>query len=117
MPKPRQPDPEVLESDYRVPTALGTAAWIVALVVLLAMGEGLDRSQEWWIWVCMTGIALGLFAFLYIPRLLRKRDEAEQRHAAKTAERADAPESEPPAQRSGAGDQQRTGGSSAHEGG
>ncbi|GAA3727720.1 ABC-type nickel/cobalt efflux system permease component RcnA [Spinactinospora alkalitolerans] len=89
MRKPRQPDPEVLESDYRVPTALGAAAWAVALVVLLAMGDRLAESDRWWIWVCVTGIVLGVFAFFYIPRLLRKRSDAEDRHAAKRAAAAE----------------------------
>lgn len=76
MRKPRQPDPEVHESDYRVPAAIGTAAWVVALVVLIAMGDGLPDSERWWIGVCVTGIALGVFGFLYIPRLFRKRGES-----------------------------------------
>lgn len=81
MRKPRQPDPEVHESDYRVPTALGTLAWAVALAVLLLMGDGLPESERWWIGVCATGTALGVFGFLYIPRLLRKRSEAAERNA------------------------------------
>ncbi|GHC78023.1 hypothetical protein GCM10007079_15630 [Nocardiopsis terrae] len=86
MPKPRQPDPEVHESDYRVPAALGTLAWTIALVVLLAMGDGLPSSERWWIGVCVTGIALGVFGFLYVPRLLRKRDEAADRVTERTAD-------------------------------
>lgn len=85
MPKPRQPDPEVHESDYRVPAAIGTVAWAIALVVLLVVGDGLPASEQWWIGVCVTGIALGVFGFLYIPYLFRKRDGA----AARAADRAD----------------------------
>jgi hypothetical protein len=87
VPKPRQPDPEVHESDYRVPAAIGTVAWAIALVVLLAMGDGLPASEQWWTGVCVTGIALGVFGFLYIPRLFRKRDEAADRAAERTADR------------------------------
>lgn len=58
-----------------MPAAVGTLAWTAALVVLLAMGDGLPESERWWIGVCLTGIALGVFGFLYIPRLLRKRGE------------------------------------------
>jgi hypothetical protein len=83
--KPRQPDPEVHESDYRVPAAIGTVAWAIALVVLLVMGDGLPASERWWIGVCVTGIALGAFGFLYIPRLLRKRDEAADRATERAA--------------------------------
>ncbi|MDE3720754.1 DUF2530 domain-containing protein [Nocardiopsis sp. N85] len=83
MRKPRQPDPEVHESDYRVPAAIGTVAWVIALIVLLAMGEGLPESERWWIGVCATGMGLGVFGFLYIPRLLRKRAEAAERIASR----------------------------------
>ncbi|MFI6575250.1 DUF2530 domain-containing protein [Nocardiopsis sp. NPDC050513] len=79
MRKPRQPDPDVHESDYRVPAALGTVAWTVALIVLVALGDGLPDTERWWIGVCVTGIVLGVFGFLYIPRLLRKRAEAAER--------------------------------------
>ncbi|WP_017603238.1 DUF2530 domain-containing protein [Nocardiopsis alkaliphila] len=79
MRKPRRPDPEVHESDYRVPAAIGTFAWAVALVVLLAIGDGLPDSERWWIGVCVTGIALGVFGFLYIPRLLGKRGDEDGR--------------------------------------
>lgn len=82
MRKPRRPDPDVHESDYRVPAALGTLAWAVALVVLIALGDGLPETERWWIGVCVTGIVLGVFGFLYIPRLLRRRAEAEARREA-----------------------------------
>jgi hypothetical protein len=77
--KPRRPDPDVHESDYRVPAALGTLAWTVALVVLVLLGDGLPATERWWIGVCVTGIVLGVFGFLYIPWLLRRRAAAEAR--------------------------------------
>ncbi|MFE3459978.1 DUF2530 domain-containing protein [Nocardiopsis aegyptia] len=89
MRKPRRPDPDVHESDYRVPAALGTLAWAVALVVLLVVG--VPESERWWIGVCVTGIALGVFGFLYIPRLLRRRSEAEARRDAERTSRGTVP--------------------------
>ncbi|TDQ55144.1 DUF2530 domain-containing protein [Actinorugispora endophytica] len=80
MRRPRRPDPEVHETDYRVPTAVGSVAWAVALVVLLARGDDLAAAERWWIWVCVTGIGLGVFAFFYIPWLLRRRSEADGRN-------------------------------------
>lgn len=62
-----------------MPAAIGTLAWTAALVVLIAMGDRLPESERWWIGVCLTGIALGIFGFLYIPRLLRKRGEGPTR--------------------------------------
>ena len=91
MPKPRQPDPEVHESDYRVPAAIGTVAWAIALVVLLVVGDGLPASEQWWIGVCVTGIALGVFGFLFIPYLFRKRDEAGERASERTVKKSAAP--------------------------
>ncbi|WP_036555788.1 DUF2530 domain-containing protein [Nocardiopsis sp. CNT312] len=84
MPTSRRPDPGVHESDYRVPAALGTLAWTVALVVLLSMGDSLPETEHWWIGVCVTGILLGVFGFLYIPRLLRSRARAAERPASRT---------------------------------
>ena len=61
-----------------MPAAIGTVAWAVALVVLLLLGDGLPESERWWMGVCVTGIVLGVFGFLYIPVLLRKRAEQEE---------------------------------------
>ncbi|MFC7326467.1 DUF2530 domain-containing protein [Marinactinospora rubrisoli] len=94
MRKPRRPAPDVMETDYRVPTAAGSVAWAVALVVLVAMGDRLPAADRWWMWVCVVGIALGVFAYLYIPRLLRKRAEAEARHTAHHAQDGDHGEQE-----------------------
>ncbi|MUL44021.1 DUF2530 domain-containing protein [Streptomonospora sp. PA3] len=108
MRQPRKPDPEVMESDYRIPTALGTAAWTAALVVLLAMGDQLPAEDRWWRWVCLTGIAFGVFGYVYIPRHLRSREKSGGDHPAEAgegtgrpdAQHASAAGAEPPAQRS-----------------
>lgn len=72
-----------------MPAAIGTLAWTVALVALIAMGDAVPESERWWIGVCLTGIALGVFGFLYIPRLFRKRAEAEDSTAAGPSGTAD----------------------------
>lgn len=74
-----------------MPAAIGTAAWAVALIVLLAMGDALPDSERWWIGVCVTGIALGVFGFLYIPRLLRKRGETVEHAAERVEGRSETP--------------------------
>jgi len=87
--RPRRADPPPLETnDVRIAVA-GTAAWAIALVVLLIAGP--PEADRWWIWVCVAGIVIGLFATWYIPRLQsgRARQEAER------AERR-AAEAEPP---------------------
>lgn len=65
-------------NDVRI-AAVGTAAWAVALVVLLIVG--LPSEERWWLWVCVTGIGIGVFAMWYTPRLQagRARQEAARR--------------------------------------
>jgi hypothetical protein len=62
-------------------TAAGTAGWLVALVVLLSLHNVLHADVRWWIWTCVTGIAMGLFALWYVPFLKRKRDRIAAGHA------------------------------------
>lgn len=63
--------------------AVGTAIWGAALVVLLLIG--LPDHDRWWLWVCVTGIAIGLFAMWYIPRIQRSRDAFIARNEARRA--------------------------------
>jgi hypothetical protein len=51
---------------------VGTAAWAVAVVTLLAMRTRLDEhNRGWWVWVCVAGLGLGLLGYLYC---VRRRD-------------------------------------------
>jgi hypothetical protein len=43
----------------------GTAVWVVALVVLLLLGDRVDRM---WIWTCLAGIGLAILG-LWVMRL------------------------------------------------
>ncbi|MFV2178411.1 DUF2530 domain-containing protein [Actinomadura sp. LOL_016] len=80
MTRQRRPDPPPMKTnDVRI-AAVGTAAWAVALAVLLL--AGLPDEDGWWIWVCVTGIVIGLFATWYIPRLQAGRARAEAERAA-----------------------------------
>lgn len=82
--RPHRPAPAPLETNDVLIAGVGTAAWMIALVVLLLIG--LPPHARWWLWVCVTGIASGLFGMWYIPRLQSKRarvDGARERtHAA-----------------------------------
>jgi polyferredoxin len=78
MSRPRRPDPPPLKTnDVRV-AAAGTVAWAIALVVLLIVG--LPEEHRWWLWVCVSGVATGLFGIWYIPRLHNARIRQEARH-------------------------------------
>lgn len=70
-------------NDVRI-AAMGTAAWTVALVVLLIVG--LPSEDRWWLWVCVTGAASGVFGIWYVPRLQDRR----ARQAAAAAAKRDA---------------------------
>jgi H+/Cl- antiporter ClcA len=77
----RRPSPEPLEANDQLVTAVITAAWAVALVVLLAVRTDIPASDRWWIWTCVTGLGLGVFGLLYVPFLKRSRARAAERRA------------------------------------
>jgi hypothetical protein len=62
-----------LEGNDQLITAVITAGWAVALVVLLVARESIPASDRWWIWACAAGLAIGLFGLCYVPRLKRSR--------------------------------------------
>ena len=55
MPAPSRPSPPPLRVDTTRVVLLGTAAWAVALVVLLLLGDRVDRV---WTWTCVSAIVL-----------------------------------------------------------
>ena len=77
--RPSPPPP--LEANDQVVIWVGTAGWAVALVVLLIVRDSLPADQRWWIWTCVCGVAFGIFASWYVPRLKRGRARAAARRA------------------------------------
>jgi hypothetical protein len=75
------PAPPPLEANDQLVTAIITAAWAVALVVLLVLRDQIPASERWWIWTCVAGVAMGLFALWYVPRMRRSRDRSAARRA------------------------------------
>ena len=65
--------------------AVITAGWAVALVVLLVLREQIPPGERWWIWTCVAGVVMGLFALWYVPRLKRARARSASRRAAPSA--------------------------------
>jgi hypothetical protein len=81
--QPERPLAPLREANDRLVTAVITAGWAVALVVLLillAIPGALPPSQRWWLWVCATGVAMGLFGLWYVPMLQRNRARAAAQH-------------------------------------
>ena len=73
MPAPTRPSPPPLQVDTVRVVLAGTALWAVALVVLLLVGDDVDRV---WTWTCVAGIALagvGL-AVMRAQGQLRRKD-------------------------------------------
>ena len=79
MTRSRRPAPPPLEANDQLVTAVGTAAWAVALVILLILREQIPADERWWIWTCAAGLAMGLFGLWYVPRLKRARGRAAAR--------------------------------------
>ena len=60
--------------------ALGSVAFAVALVACLIFRDKLmANGHPWWVWVCMTGVALGCGGLVYVMR----RRTAYRAHRAK----------------------------------
>ena len=65
----RRPDPAPVKTDDRKAMLVGTALWLVALVILLLfLRPILDGGSRWLLWTCATGLALGLLGILYTNR-------------------------------------------------
>ena len=55
MPRPARQAPPPLRVNTARVVLIGAALWVLALVVLLLLGDRVDRM---WIWTCVAGIAL-----------------------------------------------------------
>ncbi len=73
--------PPPLEANDQLVAVAGTVSWAVALVVLLIVRSELPADARWWIWTCVAGLVLGLFAIWYVPRLKRSRARSAARRA------------------------------------
>jgi len=85
MTSDRRPAPPPLEANDQLVTAVITAAWAVALVVVFFLRDQLPAGGRWWLWTCLAGLVMGLFGLWYVPRMKRSRARAAQRRAAARA--------------------------------
>ena len=91
MKEPRPAPPPPLEANDRLVTITGTAGWALALIVLLIVRGSLPADARWWIWTCVAGLAMGLFALWYVPRFKRARARAAARRVAAQSTAQSAP--------------------------
>ncbi|HXS64758.1 MAG TPA: DUF2530 domain-containing protein [Streptosporangiaceae bacterium] len=89
MARPQREVPPPLEGNDRFITAVITAGWAIALVVVVLVRHQLPDSGHLWIWTCVTGFGLGLFGLVYVPYLKRSRAKATARRASASAEAGD----------------------------
>jgi hypothetical protein len=78
----QRPVPPPLEGDDRLITAVITAGFLVALIVLLIVRDKLAPADRWWVWVAALGTGLGLFGFAFVPHFKRSRSRGAQRRQA-----------------------------------
>jgi hypothetical protein len=73
VPAPTKQAPPPLQVDSVRVVLAGTALWAVALVVLLLLGDRVDRV---WTWTCVAGIALAGVGLAVMRRQgqLRRKD-------------------------------------------
>jgi hypothetical protein len=65
----RRPDPPPLETDDVHVVAVGTGLWAVGLLVLVVLRlTGSTEVRDWWMVMCVVGIALGLGGVRYSQR-------------------------------------------------
>ncbi|MEO7421790.1 MAG: DUF2530 domain-containing protein [Ornithinibacter sp.] len=64
---PSAPVSSVQLSATRI-AVVGTALWVLALVMSLIVPALHSGERSWWPWACVTGIGLGIFAFTYVRR-------------------------------------------------
>jgi hypothetical protein len=63
----RRPDPAPAKTDDRTALFVGTAGWLVALVVLLFFAGPLTSAGGSWLLItCVIGVVLGLLGLLYV---------------------------------------------------
>ena len=64
----RRPDPAPLETNDAALVAVGTAAWVVALIVLVVARLAGADVHGWWLALCGCGAVLGLLGVRYCTR-------------------------------------------------
>ncbi len=85
MASPRRSPPPPLEGNAGLITAVITAGWAIALIVVLILRDSLPPAERRWVWTCATGLVLGFFGLWYVPHLQRRRATAAERRAARSA--------------------------------
>jgi len=67
------------DEDAVLPVTIGTAVWLVALIVLLSIKPRLDETGTgWWIAVAAVGFVTGAGGVLFLRRRRSRRRSAQE---------------------------------------
>lgn len=85
----RSLDVKPLDVDGVKTFKLGTATFIVALILCLIFHQQLaEHGQQWWIWTCVTGIVIGIIGSGYTSRRAKVYAEDRASREAETKDKA-----------------------------
>lgn len=74
----RRPDPAPARTDARKALLVGTAAWLVALVVSVALREPLaEAGFAWFTTAAAIGVVLGVIGLVVVQLRRRRREPAD----------------------------------------
>lgn len=72
-------DVEPLDVDGVRTVQVGTAAFFLGFLALLPFyGQLEEDGRTWWLWMCLTGMGLGLFGLEYCRRRRQYRIEVRE---------------------------------------
>ena len=66
QPPARPPDLQPFHVDLPRLVGIGTAAWLVALVLTVAIPALHQDERDWWPWAALSGVLLGLVGLAYM---------------------------------------------------
>ncbi|MFC6006603.1 DUF2530 domain-containing protein [Angustibacter luteus] len=67
MPTDSEPLAPIAVDTVRI-VLIGTACWVVALVLTLVVPALHSGDRDWWPWACVSGLVLGLVGLAYLLR-------------------------------------------------
>jgi len=63
------------DADALIPVAIGTAAWAIALVILIVQRDTLEAAgRSWWLGVAAVGLVSGLGGLAFLTWSKRRRN-------------------------------------------
>jgi hypothetical protein len=64
----RKPDPEPAKVNAKLAIKVGLVLWVLALVFLVFQATQSATQKSWWLFTCVVGIILGVYALIHESR-------------------------------------------------